>query len=82
MLRSVVAALCDGLVAVVEQRFDDAVRLIRPLLRRLTPIGGSLAVRSGATSRARTPQHACIRAAASASVLYVVDSRAGQGCRG
>jgi uncharacterized NAD(P)/FAD-binding protein YdhS len=45
VLRSVVAPLCDGLVAVVEQRFDDAVRLIRPLLGRLTPIGGSLAQR-------------------------------------
>ena len=29
---SVVAPLCDGLLAVVEQRWDDAVRLIRPLL--------------------------------------------------
>ena len=45
VLRSVVAPLCDGLIAVVEQRFDDAVRLIRPLLGRLTPIGGSLAQR-------------------------------------
>jgi uncharacterized NAD(P)/FAD-binding protein YdhS len=45
VLRSVVAPLCDGLLAVVEQRFDDAVRLIRPLLGRLTPIGGSLAQR-------------------------------------
>jgi hypothetical protein len=45
VLRSVAAPLCDGLVAVVEQRFDDAVGLIRPLLGRLTPIGGSLAQR-------------------------------------
>jgi uncharacterized NAD(P)/FAD-binding protein YdhS len=45
VLRSVVAPLCDGLLAVVEQCFDDAVRLIRPLLGRLTPIGGSLAQR-------------------------------------
>ena len=28
-----------------EQRWDDAVRLIRPLLPRLTPVGGSLAQR-------------------------------------
>ena len=35
MLREVVAPLCDGLLAVAEQRWDDAVRLIRPLLPRL-----------------------------------------------
>ena len=45
VLRDVVAPLCDGLLAVAEQRWDDAVRLIRPLLPRLTPVGGSLAQR-------------------------------------
>ena len=45
VMREVVAPLCDGLLAVVEARWDDAVRLIRPLLPRLTPVGGSLAQR-------------------------------------
>jgi hypothetical protein len=45
VMRDVVAPLCDGLLAVVEARWGDAVRLIRPLLPRLTPVGGSLAQR-------------------------------------
>ena len=45
VMREVVAPLCDGLTAVVDARWDDAVRTLRPLLPRLTPVGGSLAQR-------------------------------------
>lgn len=45
VMRHVVVPLCDGLEAVVEARWEQAVTVLRPLLPRLAPVGGSLAQR-------------------------------------
>jgi hypothetical protein len=72
VLRGVVAPLCDGLVAVVERRWDDAVALIRPLLGRLTPIGGSLAQREVVED---TYLHALVMAGRCAEAVALIDVR-------
>jgi uncharacterized NAD(P)/FAD-binding protein YdhS len=72
VLRTVVAPLCDGLVAVAEQRWEDAVRLIRPLLSRLTPIGGSLAQREVVED---TYLHALVGAGRCEQAVALIDAR-------
>ena len=72
VLRDVVAPLCDGLLAVVEDRWADAVRLIRPLLARLTPIGGSLAQREIVED---TYLHALIAAGHCEEAVTLLDAR-------
>jgi uncharacterized NAD(P)/FAD-binding protein YdhS len=72
VLRDVVAPLCDGLLAVVEDRWADAVRLIRPLLARLTPVGGSLAQREIVED---TYLHALIAAGHCEEAVTLLDAR-------
>jgi uncharacterized NAD(P)/FAD-binding protein YdhS/tetratricopeptide (TPR) repeat protein len=43
VFREVVAPLCDGLCAVVEEQWDDAVATLRPLMPRLNELQGSYA---------------------------------------
>ncbi|QMU76615.1 hypothetical protein GXW83_13550 [Streptacidiphilus sp. PB12-B1b] len=45
VFHTTLAGLCDGLAAVVEQRWDLAADLLRPLLPRLGALGGSAAQR-------------------------------------
>jgi uncharacterized NAD(P)/FAD-binding protein YdhS len=72
VLRDVVAQLCDGLLAVAEARWADAVRLIRPLLPRLTPVGGSLAQREVVED---TYLHALIGAGRCEEAVALIDAR-------
>jgi tetratricopeptide (TPR) repeat protein len=45
VFHTTLAGLCEGLAAVVEQRWDRAADLLAPLLPRLGPLGGSAAQR-------------------------------------
>jgi uncharacterized NAD(P)/FAD-binding protein YdhS len=75
VMRDVVAPLCDGLLAVVEARWDDAVRLIRPLLPRLTPVGGSRAQREIVED---TYLYALVGARRCAEAVALLDARLGR----
>jgi uncharacterized NAD(P)/FAD-binding protein YdhS len=72
VLSHLVAPLCDGLMAVAEARWEDAVRLIRPLLGRLTPIGGSLAQREVVED---TFLHALVGAGRCEEAVALIDAR-------
>ena len=72
VLRGVVGPLCGGLLAVVEGRWDDAVRLLRSVLPPLVRVGGSAAQREVVEE---TLLHALLSAGRFDEARLLIDAR-------